>query len=72
MLITQAGKRFHTNRCQYVEKANQEGIKWYQKGPTCATVDMESDEEDVLNADFQAGGVGYFPGDQEVEAGVGN
>ena len=71
VVITQSGKRFHTNRCCYVKSANQEGLKKYAKCPTCASLDVASStSEDELHGDF--GGVGYFPGDREIESGVGN
>ena len=73
VIITQTGKRFHTNRCNYVVNANQDGLKKYAKCPTCASLDVaSSDSEDGLHVDFHNGAVGCFPGDQEIEPGAGN
>ena len=42
--ITQSGRRYHTNRGAYVNNANQQGISYYAKCPSCASLDHQEME----------------------------
>ena len=76
--ITGSGTRYHTHRCHYVTNANQRGLKFYAKCPTCASEDDRAAEEMVRSSEDESMSwahdpdVGPLAHEQQNEMGVGD
>ena len=76
--ITGSGSRYHTHRCHYVNNANQRGLKFYAKCPTCASEDLAAEEAATRSSEDESvswahdPSQGFLAHEQQNEMGVGN